>query len=46
VDDVMNVSGHRVSSAEVESALSHPPLPKRRSSANTTRIRVRRYVLT
>ena len=38
VDDVMNVSGHRLSTAEIESALvSHPRWPRRRSSGPPTR---------
>ena len=38
VDDVMNVSGHRLSTAEIESALvAHPSSPRRRSSARPTR---------
>ena len=43
VDDVMNVSGHRLSTMEVESALvRHPRSRKRLSSANLTRSRDRR----
>ena len=38
VDDVMNVSGHRISTTEVESALvSHPSSPRPPSSAPPTR---------
>ena len=38
VDDVMNVSGHRISTTEVESALvDHRRWPRRRWSAPTTR---------
>ena len=38
VDDVMNVSGHRLSTAEIESALvSHPRSPRPPSSAPPTR---------
>ena len=37
VDDVMNVSGHRISTIEVESALvDDQRWPRRRSSARTT----------
>ena len=38
VDDVMNVSGHRLSTTEIESALvAHPkPSPRRRSSVSPT----------
>jgi acetyl-CoA synthetase len=43
VDDVIKVSGHRLGTAEIESALvSHPkPLPKRQRSACRTRSRDR-----
>jgi acyl-coenzyme A synthetase/AMP-(fatty) acid ligase len=42
VDDVINVSGHRLGTAEVESALvSHPGSRKRRSSAIRTTSRAR-----
>ena len=38
VDDVMNISGHRLSTAEVEHAWSGTPRsPRRRSSARPTR---------
>ena len=43
VDDVMNVSGHRLSTTEIESALSPTPRsPRRRSSAPPTRPPARR----
>ena len=43
IDDVMNISGHRISTAEVESALvDHPTSPRPRSSAGTTTLPVRR----
>ena len=45
IDDVMNVSGHRISTAEVESALvGHAVLPRRRSSAPPTRTPGKRSV--
>ena len=44
VDDVINVSGHRIGTAEVESALGRPPAqsPRPRSSASRTTSRARR----
>ena len=37
IDDVMNVSGHRISTTEVESALvDHPRSPSRRCAENST----------
>ena len=42
VDDVINVSGHRLGTAEIESALvAHPPSPRRRWSAFRTTSRAR-----
>ena len=41
-DDVINVSGHRLSTAEVESAIvAHPRSPRRRWSPRPTRCPVR-----
>ena len=43
VDDVINVSGHRIGTAEVESSLvATPRSPRRRSSATRTTSRARR----
>ena len=45
VDDVINVSGHRMGTAEVESALvAHPMSPKPRSSASRTTSRARAFM--
>ena len=47
VDDVLNVSGHRLGTAEVESALvSHPRSPRRRWSATRTTSRARASIAT
>jgi acetyl-CoA synthetase len=44
IDDVLNVAGHRLGTAEIESALvSHPAVARPRSSAAPTSSRARRW---